>query len=587
MDMRQLLLGCLLFLTTVLADTDPLVIKGTKFFHSSNGTQFYAKGILYDEFTGAKAGLSEVDFLSIRSACERDIPIFQQLSLNAVGLYTVDAYADHDYCIGLLRDAGIYVVVFLNAVNAASTDVDDPSWNTDEFAEKIAIVDALAGYDNVMAFMVYEDLSAADAGYSKAKVRDIKAYIAAREYRAIPVGYGMWLNPSSEENLFFTCGSEDESADFFALQTNNWCGTTLEENQWDLYLDHFNNYSAPVIMAEYGCTGNEAGVTPGLEVGLLYGDDMAEVFSGGLLYTYAGGSYGLVNVSNQEVDKGTQFSRYSSQFAHASPTSINSDSYTPTNTASSDCPTDFAASSNLPPAPDDQFCECTLQNSLCAPDTDISDDDLDALFTSICDESADLCTLHTSNATLGIYGMYSMCNGTVEAAALLSNFTQQERGDAQNYCTQVWTSAVTTNADYQPTGTCTTMPISDRYEPTGEAGTGSSESGGAGDSSSGSGLGAGAIAGIVVGAVAGIAIIAMGIFFIRRKTKATASAGVGAGSELVEPVELPPGKHYDKSELPAGPIEPVELEGERPELDSSGGSDREPVELPGEGRRET
>ncbi|KAL3465110.1 Glucanosyltransferase-domain-containing protein [Aspergillus heterothallicus] len=466
MQMWQLLLGCLLILTTVLGDTDIIVVKGTKFFHSSNGTQFYIKGIVYDEWTGTGSGLSEVDFLSIRSACERDVPVFQQLGINTVGLYTVDSFASHDYCMNLLRDAGIYVVVYLNGVNTASPDVDYPSWNTDEFATKSAIVDALADYENVIAFMVFEDyLTDVHAPYGKAKVRDIKAYISARGYRDIPVGYGMWVSPSSQEPWYFTCDSEAvETADFFALQTIDWCGTTLEQSQWDDYLELLDGYPIPVIMGEYGCTDNSQGVALGTEVKLLYGSDMAEIFSGGLLYTYAGSSYGLVNVSDQDVEKGTVFTSYSSAFAHASPTSINSASYTPTNTAPSACPTDFAVSSNLPPAPDAQFCECALEHSLCKPDTSLNNTRLDALFTTLCDDSTELCALHTSNATLGVYGAYSMCNRTVEAAALLSNYTQQEHGDAPEFCTRDWTNAtVTANADYRPTGTCSTVPISERY----------------------------------------------------------------------------------------------------------------------------
>ncbi|KAJ0417898.1 Glucanosyltransferase-domain-containing protein, partial [Aspergillus carlsbadensis] len=359
---------------------------------------------------------------------------------------------------GLLNDAGIHVVVFLNGLNTASPNATNPTWNTDEFAEKSAIVDALAGYDNVIAFLLFDELPAAYAPYSKAKVRDMKAYIASRDYRAIPVGYGMWLHPDSEEHVYFNCGDEDESADFFALQTNAWCGDSLSETGWDVYLEQFEGYSAPVIMGQYGCANS---AKTGVEVSVLYGSEMTDIFSGGLLYVYAGAPEGLVNVSNQEVTKAPAFTSYSSQFAQATPTSINSDTYSPTNTAPSDCPSTFPT--NLPPQPDEQYCACTLQHSLCIP----ADEADDALFASLCDESSDICALHTSNATLGVYGMYSMCNQTVEAAALLSNYTQQESGDSPGSCAEALSDAsVTSNPDYVATGTCTKRAIYDGALPT-------------------------------------------------------------------------------------------------------------------------
>ncbi|KAL4875901.1 Glucanosyltransferase-domain-containing protein [Aspergillus karnatakaensis] len=575
------ILGGLSILTAALAASDPIVIKGSKFFHSSSGTQFYVKGIYYTESSWGRSTISDIDPLTTSFACERDIPIFRELGINTIALSSVDASASHDHCMNLLNDAGIYVIALLNGVNTVKGNFSGaPSWGTEDFAEKSVIVDALAKYDNVVAFVYYEALNTTHDPYSKALLRDLKSHMVSKKYRHIPVGYGILAPniPVPDYLDYFRCGSEEVVADFFAMKTYGWCGASQEDMGWNWLTEDFAVHEAPVIMGEYGCASSPDRSEPAFEVETLFGNNMSRVWSGGLLYTYAGAPAGLVNVSNEAVTKGPLFTTYSSAFAQASPTSVNSASYTPTNTALPDCPpTDLlVASPILPPEPDEQFCACTLRHSLCTPAGNLDDEGIDALFTALCDRSTELCGMHTSNSTTGVYGAYSMCNATVEAAALLSNYTQQERGDQPDACTQVWTSGVIANIDYAPTGTCTTIPIRERNQDGDSAGDDDNNS----DTNSGRRLSAGAIAGIVVGAVAAITLAIVAIIFLRRRRRTRHSL---TKPELVEPVELPPGKPYDRSELPSGDST-AELEGERPELDSED-SERTPVELSGEERR--
>jgi hypothetical protein len=41
------LVATTLFASSVLADLDPIIVKGSKFFFKTNGTQFFMRGIAY------------------------------------------------------------------------------------------------------------------------------------------------------------------------------------------------------------------------------------------------------------------------------------------------------------------------------------------------------------------------------------------------------------------------------------------------------------------------------------------------------------------------------------------------------------
>lgn len=52
--------------------------------------------------------------LSQPADCDRDIPYLQQLGVNAVRVYSVDASADHSHCMSALSQAGIYTLYVRN-----------------------------------------------------------------------------------------------------------------------------------------------------------------------------------------------------------------------------------------------------------------------------------------------------------------------------------------------------------------------------------------------------------------------------------------------------------------------------------------
>ena len=53
---------------------------------------------------------SYIDPLSSAQNCTRDLPYLKQLGVNAVRVYSVNPANNHDDCMKMLSDAGIYVL---------------------------------------------------------------------------------------------------------------------------------------------------------------------------------------------------------------------------------------------------------------------------------------------------------------------------------------------------------------------------------------------------------------------------------------------------------------------------------------------
>ena len=225
------------------------------------------------------------------SNCQRDIPYLQQLQTNAIRVYALDPTKNHDDCMNMLADAGIYVIADLSAPGA-SIDRSDPSWNTQLYSRYTAVVDSMAKYTNTLGFFAGNEVAnnasyTESAAFVKAAVRDMKSYIKAKNYRTIGVGYANNDDPETRVNLadYFNCGDPSTSVDFWGYNVYSWCGdSTYQQSGYADRVAQFANYDVPVFFAEYGC--NTQGTRTFQEVGTIYSSPMDQVWSGGIVYMY-------------------------------------------------------------------------------------------------------------------------------------------------------------------------------------------------------------------------------------------------------------------------------------------------------------
>lgn len=215
----------------------------------------------------------------------------KELRTNVIRTYAINASADHSACMKLLSEAGIYLISDLSDPSQ-SIDRSDPSWETSLYTRYTSVIDELSQYNNTIGFFAGNEVSntvaTSDASaFVKAAVRDMKKYIKQKGYRSMGVGYATADVSAIRENMadYFDCNESDETIDFWGYNIYSWCGTSsYSASGYKDRTEEFRNYSVPVFFAEYGCND----VTPRkfTEVQALYGDTMAEVWSGGIVYMY-------------------------------------------------------------------------------------------------------------------------------------------------------------------------------------------------------------------------------------------------------------------------------------------------------------
>lgn len=363
----------------------PITIKGKRFIKpdtdaSTQGEVFFIKGIDYQP--GGSSGYdssSGKDALSDPEACYRDAYAFQQLNINTIRIYTLNPDINHDECVTIFNNAGIYLILDVNSGEyGGSLNRADPagSYNANYLTRVFKFIEAFKNYPNVLGFFSGNEVINDQSNYAeitpnyiRAVQRDMKQYIAKHSNRTIPVGYSaadsVTLRRATYEYLqCFIDGDEDDDSrsDFFGLNSYEWCsGTSTWDNSgYQTLNDTLSNTTLPLLFSEFGCNKNSPRtfdeISDGLFGGLLY------TFSGGLVYEYTeeASEYGVVDLnSDGSITYRDDFENLKNEYANSTVPTILEDSVDDTDvvTCDADIITDiypsFGANFTLPEQPSD------------------------------------------------------------------------------------------------------------------------------------------------------------------------------------------------------------------------------------------
>ncbi|KAI5866295.1 carbohydrate-binding module family 43 protein [Durotheca rogersii] len=434
-------------------DIPAIEAYGQHFFYTNNGSQFYMRGVAYQENYNPNGtanndpNVQYTDPLADASKCRRDIPFLRQIFTNVIRVYAIDPARDHDDCMAELASNGIYVIADLGHPGV-SIDSNNAAWDVELYTRYTAVIDTMSKYNNVIGFFAGNEVVSATnqtyaAAFVKAAVRDTKAYIRQMNYRqSLGVGYATADVPSRDELAhYFACEPEQGSSttiDFWGYNVYSWCGdSNYEASSYGERVQFFSDYPVPVFFAEYGCIeGIDGGPThrPFTEVAVLYGN-MTSVFSGGIVYQYfmSENNYGLVEVDGDSVSPYPDFTSLSSQLARVTPSLTVSSAYTPTNSPPA-CPTVggttwAAAPSPLPPAVNPRLCACEVASLQCVVTSDDEDSYAD-VFDYICGSNQEFCAGIDHNSTRGEYGALGGCNPKDQLAWVANQYYLGNNGDA-------------------------------------------------------------------------------------------------------------------------------------------------------------
>ncbi|KAF9986657.1 1,3-beta-glucanosyltransferase gas1 [Mortierella antarctica] len=410
-------LACLSFLDSSTA-LNPISIKGSKFFDTATKDQFFIKGVAYQPrgFT-----TEFVDPLSKPADCRRDAALMKDVGFNTIRVYQVDPTANHDECMKLFENEGIYLMLDLTGPKHAIVR-NNPEYSVDILSNVQRTIDAFKGYINTLGFFIGNEVTndnktTVASAYVKALLRDAKTYIDSTAPRKIPVGYAN--NDDADIRLrikdYFNCGSvEEERIDFYGINLYEWCspGVTYQTSGFADRTKEVASYSIPVILSEFGCNLVTPRTFP--EVSAIFGPEMTGVWSGGIVYewTQEVNKYGLVAIQPDSTLTPLQdYTNLKSILETTHLVGVKMDEHNEERSVSTCPPTTsgWEPNARLPPTPSAPVCECMVSSLGCVASDQATSatESLGTLLGTICGMTS--CDDISANGKTGVYGKYSFC----------------------------------------------------------------------------------------------------------------------------------------------------------------------------------
>lgn len=223
---------------------------------------------------------------------------------------TVDNSKNHDVCMKLLEDAGIYLILDVNTpTRSINRNNPKSTYNGVYLQHVFATMDVMGKYKNTAMFfsaneVVNDKTTTPSATYVKALTRDMHNYMSKHLDRQIPIGYSAADVDSNRVQMahYLNCGDDATArSDFFAFNDYSYCGeeSSYTVSGWDKKVETYSDYSIPLFFSEFGCNKIMPRTFP--EIKDLYREEMTSVFSGGLVYEYSqeDNNYGLVDIKNK------------------------------------------------------------------------------------------------------------------------------------------------------------------------------------------------------------------------------------------------------------------------------------------------
>lgn len=297
--------------------TNPVVIKGYRFFDNVTGEYFGTRGI--DYYPRPNTGALDMNNLDLftdefRSIWQRDIPQFEALNANAIRLYAVDPSKDHSAFMCALQSAGIYVIVDMaaNCQGCEITADQAPACYPASYKQRgIDIIQEFAKYPNVLAFSGGNEIndrtngnpSSWNAPCQKKFIRDMRAFIdSCSNMRKIPVGVVMADMDREANAQYYNCqGDSDpfETVDWYGINVYVECDDISDPTQATGFNNLRDSFAAlkmpvPTLLTEFGCTSPAFPTVDGYAAQRTFHDakwmntaSYTEYFAGGFEFEYS------------------------------------------------------------------------------------------------------------------------------------------------------------------------------------------------------------------------------------------------------------------------------------------------------------